>query len=295
MVQLKKVIIFLFFIIGITNNTFAQVVADLTPNVVNQVTPSKNDLIEKQNELLKQKVLELKIKNESMTEFHSSLLSTVYWSLGFLGSIAALLIGFGWWSNFKIHENDKEGIKTDVNSLISEFESSWNSGVSEFRRLDSLRIEQQIGEIKTYIDNKINETQSEIKDINKIIKELQANQLTQNSQLTNYIEIFDKSIHQQEYNLRVAEAVIWEIKGLYGNVLITRTQALYKACDIGGNQVEIALFATKDTLEEMIKNGFSTKKYGYDRLKDILNTIKNQDVLIGSILSLLEKIKVDPE
>ncbi|WP_421207204.1 hypothetical protein [Aeromonas sp. 601027] len=51
---------------------------------------------------------ELKIENKIMKEFHEKILDTVYWSLGSVFGILALLLGFGWWSNFKLHEKDKK-------------------------------------------------------------------------------------------------------------------------------------------------------------------------------------------
>lgn len=50
----------------------------------------------------------------TMKEYHSSLLDTVYWALGTVATVAVLLVGFGWFANFKFHEAEKQRLKEDL-------------------------------------------------------------------------------------------------------------------------------------------------------------------------------------
>src|SRR3990172_3068808 len=58
------------------------------------------------------------------THYDASLLQTVYWSLGTLAVIAAALIGFGWFANFRVYERDKialsERLSAEVRERIAE-------------------------------------------------------------------------------------------------------------------------------------------------------------------------------
>jgi hypothetical protein len=47
-------------------------------------------------------------------ELSTRLLNTVYWSLGTLATVTALLIGFGWFANFRVYERDKGAMRTEL-------------------------------------------------------------------------------------------------------------------------------------------------------------------------------------
>lgn len=56
----------------------------------------------------------LKIELRLIKSFQDNLLSTVYWSLGTLASIAVLLVGFGWFANFRIYERDRAALLQEL-------------------------------------------------------------------------------------------------------------------------------------------------------------------------------------
>jgi SMC interacting uncharacterized protein involved in chromosome segregation len=293
-IKLQKIIIILLFIIGFTNNTFAQVPLKPTPTVINQTATSTIGLIEKQNEQLKKTVWELKIQNKSLTEFQSSLLSTVYWSLGFLASITTLLVGLGWWSNFKVHEKDKESLKNEVLSLISKFESNWRSVVSEFRREDNLLLEKRIQEVKALIDKNADEAKSQIKDISEVAKELEASLDSLKSKFEVHKDEVDKSNYEIDLELRVVEVEVWDLKGVYSNVLLTQAQGIRSAQFIGNSPVHNLLEDMKESLNKIINDNYVCKEYSFNRVKEIISTVEKHDVLVGEILSLLSKVKTQP-
>ena len=47
-------------------------------------------------------------------ELSTRLLNTVYCSLGTLANVTALLIGFGWFANFRVYERDKGAMRTEL-------------------------------------------------------------------------------------------------------------------------------------------------------------------------------------
>lgn len=66
----------------------------------------------------KQQIKLLETQIELMKEYQGSLLDTVYWALGGVFLIVGLLLGFGWFSNFRIYERDKETLKADLELVV---------------------------------------------------------------------------------------------------------------------------------------------------------------------------------
>lgn len=66
--------------------------------------------------IAKQQIKMLEAQLSSIREYHGSLLDTVYWALGGVFVIAGLLVGFGWFANFKVYERDKEALRDEMNS-----------------------------------------------------------------------------------------------------------------------------------------------------------------------------------
>ena len=50
--------------------------------------------------------------------FQEQVLSTVYWSLGTVASVAVLLVGFGWFTNFRMYDRDKSALERDLRAQI---------------------------------------------------------------------------------------------------------------------------------------------------------------------------------
>src|SRR6266581_4289412 len=64
-------------------------------------------------------LIALRAQLELMRSFQDSLLSTVYWSLGVLLVIVAVLVGFGWFANFRVYQRDLEGLKRELEVLVA--------------------------------------------------------------------------------------------------------------------------------------------------------------------------------
>lgn len=52
--------------------------------------------------------------------FQEQVLSTVYWSLGTLGGVALLLVGFGWFTNFRVYERDRLALERELRGQLIE-------------------------------------------------------------------------------------------------------------------------------------------------------------------------------
>ena len=69
-----------------------------------QASPSESQI---QVELLKAQL-------EVTRNYHSSLLDTVYWALGTVVVMVTLLVGFGWFANFRVYERDKDVLRREL-------------------------------------------------------------------------------------------------------------------------------------------------------------------------------------
>ena len=267
-------------------------VQDKTQTVNNSKTP-EHLVIEKQNEHLKEQVKELKIKNELIDSYQSSILSTVYWALSFLGSLAVLLSGFSWWSNSRLHQKDKDNIKNETVSLVTDFESKWNAVLSEVRREDNIHLESRIEEVKAYITKEVDSIKLSLKDANTFATQLSEKINLNEDELSTRIEGLHKSDHLQEAKLRVVEQAIWDSRGLHGNVLITQTQAIESAISAKSDSVGYHFERMVNTLNKVIDEGYICSQRAYDIVVGSINRIENQEIYVNQILELMNKLKVE--
>lgn len=122
------------------------------------------------------KVLQTQL--EVTKSFQNNLLQTVYWSLGTLATLAVLLVGFGWYTNFRVYERDKKALSEELHSQASvEWEKlrlSMESQHNEFSMLISEKIANEIQSGQSLLREQITSlktsTENDIKFIKKEMK-----------------------------------------------------------------------------------------------------------------------------
>ncbi len=65
-----------------------------------------------------ERIAVLQAQMELMRDYHEKILDTVYWSLGGLAGVVLLVVGLGWYTNFRIYKREVEDIKKAVESNI---------------------------------------------------------------------------------------------------------------------------------------------------------------------------------
>lgn len=65
-----------------------------------------------------QRVALLEAQLQTMRDYHSSLLDTVYFALAGVFLLASLLVGFGWFANFKVYERDKLALRAELEAIV---------------------------------------------------------------------------------------------------------------------------------------------------------------------------------
>ena len=82
---------------------------------------------------------------EERRESDDRLLATVHWSLGTIAAVSILLLGFGWWTNFRVYERDKAALRQDLAaSLTDSFARLQATNQDEFSRLRALAQEEML-------------------------------------------------------------------------------------------------------------------------------------------------------
>lgn len=98
----------------------------------------------------------LKAQRDLMNDYNERILSTVYWSLAGMVGVVAVVIGLGWWTNFRIYRKDidaiKDQYKNDLESLKSELKKEASATKTEMmqsaRAAGQTAVAESISQIK---------------------------------------------------------------------------------------------------------------------------------------------------
>lgn len=241
-------------------------------------------------------VVLLKEQNKLIREYQGSLLDTVYWALGGVFATAALLAGFGWWSNFKLYEADKQRLQQDLSLKINELEAKL-----------ALRLETNRTELERAVDAK-NDTQfsrllSELTDVRTNIAILSSESNKRHEEIQSVDAALKTEISKVRIdglntsaNLSYVEEKVWDLRGVPENILITQCEGIDAALAAGDNADRINLILLR--MKEILRSHYpdSVSEMNEDTFRQIQNTISKLGTATrmqaGEILELLDKIKV---
>lgn len=197
-----------------------------------------------QNNVENLELVVLKEQNKIIKDYHDSLLSTVYWSLGIVFTLAILLGGFSWFTNFKFYEKDKSQLRAEFDSQADELETKVTAKLSLNQSETLNQLDQKLESALTKFTDNIASVKKDISDDSKSI--------------SNKIEIQSKSLERIEKNnyimeteLRQVEEYVWDMRGIPGNILITQGEGLRaagKAEDL--SRVKSILGRIKKTIQQ---------------------------------------------
>ena len=108
----------------------------------------------------------LKALLEAEKRHNENVLETVYWSLGFVGGITLLVVGFGWYNSKAMHDRDIRSIKSEVSLEQSE---KLNKAISDLTA--SIRAQSE-KDIADGLAAAANTTQKSIKSLAAKVKEI---------------------------------------------------------------------------------------------------------------------------
>ncbi len=183
----KKYLIILFICLLSLSTAFAD---PIQPDFSTQLSSVTLQLTQLQNEM------------EIVKSYSSQFLQTIYWSLGVVASIALILVGFGWFTNFRLLDQEKKSIRSEMQTTLkSDLKDSLNR-----------------------IDERYSESQKLVTDlIEQAIKRSETRMLfdigSKHELLESRTVDLERSIQAIHYELEDIEYRRWTSEGVYTNAI----------------------------------------------------------------------------
>lgn len=198
-----------------------EVVAPKTETVAQTLVAPEKVISKQDSELLL-----VKEQNRMIKEFQSSQQATVYWALGSILGFVVILTGLSIFTNFKLYDQDKERLRNEFETKIAAYRSEFNLQIEEYKREADQSADQknqiiqdrflnQTAELRTSLENLRSELISNIKTTDDNLKILVGD-----------VSKTTRNLSEAESALRSVEVMVWELRKIPGNMLITHTQAL---------------------------------------------------------------------
>lgn len=193
---------------------------------------SVNDSEREKKEIALNSQLEiLKEKNQMLSDFQNTLISTVLWALGITVSVVLLLVGASFITNFKVHEKDIKRLSDDYESKVkvvkADLESRFEKVTREAAEAHEIRSQQ---DLDRQLDQ-ISGLRLQLDSVRDSVSSNQADQLKQLMEVDKSVAELRSKLRHVTSAFRRAETKVWELKKMPTNELITALQGLQEALD----------------------------------------------------------------
>ena len=245
-----------------------------------------------------QEAIALREQNKIIREYHSSLLDTVYWALGGVFTLAALLSGFGWWSNFRVYEADKRRLREELDVQLKEAQSAAIIREKDSQQALIASVNTKLDSLTTRFGNESIELRRETAALRVELTNAISNATKPIATTEARIDTLSQGLAARESELRHVEEYVWDLKGNVANVLITQGQGITAALAAKNKfYLQSAVRRMKSTIETKILN---TNAQLSARVLDILRSRvadaeKDEPVAASELLALIAKIKIESE
>jgi len=207
-----KALFFIFFMLYII--LFGGLIATTTTKAQSVSTPSLTPMpTATATNQTSNEISVLQAQLEEMRFYDQRLLTTVYWSLGTVVTLAILFAGFSWFSNFRLYERDKESLRRELSLETDKLRSDVKTLFAEQKSTLSMAIEEKIS----------SELQEEFSNINSRLDRLGMN------------------LKSNEISVELLEAKLWELKAVDINAMKAYESALEKAISTNQSQYYSAI------------------------------------------------------
>jgi len=196
-----------------------------------------------------EEIVVLKAQVETMREFIHHILATVYWSLASVVVIAVVLVGFGWFTNYKLHERELTSLRQE---LMNSLESRVNAFSSDFTKKSQLSIEQLTAQSVNAATRKIEQS------ISSVRREL---------------ESCRQSISQLRIESLNAEARYWELKNIPANVFFANLRMLKLAI---GTKSDTEIGSALESMRHVLEGGTSLYHVHIPMVVELMNSLPDK-------------------
>jgi hypothetical protein len=98
----------------------------------------------RENAQAQQQIVVLEAQLKLMRDYDTRLVSTVYWSLATLAGVTFILVGFGWFANFRVYERDKNVLREELNLNLRERIDQAEASVTKISNEQIQRVESSV-------------------------------------------------------------------------------------------------------------------------------------------------------
>ncbi|OUM04650.1 hypothetical protein BW686_25360 [Pseudomonas syringae] len=243
-------------------------------------------------------LLLIKEQNRLIKDFQSSQQATVYWALGGIFSFVLILTGLSILTNFKLYDQDKERLRAEFEGKINAYKAQFDLQIEEYKRESDKSSDQksqviqdrfllQLSETRKLSEGIRSELISDIKSTDNNIKKLE----------TSLTEV-NRKFAEADADLRDVEVLVWDLKDIPGNMLITYSQGLTAAVEASNkSRVSLILGKIVNTLEnKYYRTGLDIPFKTNGWLTESLNEANQLDPSgVAKVRATLAKITIEEE
>jgi hypothetical protein len=271
--------------LGATNSSLEK-----SPKLAPSVTPLNSSQADVELSVMKTQI-------DTMKQYHSSLLDTVYWALGTVVTVAALLVGFGWYANFQFHESEKERLRDELERRLKDALSSFETHLSSNEVKVIRLVDSKLDGYSVKIARDLDISRAEFVRMHEDNTETIKSQVVEIKELKNAMADSQKADLGLEVTLRRVEEYIWEIKDIPVNVLITQLQGLLSALKAGRkDDITSALERMQRTIKKSL---LPQKKSLPDSVREsvqfaLTEAAKIEPITAAGVAELMAQLPQDP-
>ena len=215
-------------------------------------------------------VLVLRAQLAEAQRFQEQILTTVYWSLGTLAGVAVLLVGFGWWTNFRVYERDKQSLERELRTLLVESSAQARDEQKKASADQYAALRQQLESALSAGETRLSTTFTTLSEASE--KRLAA----QVAQVRSTYTTLRDQVRELHLSAHVRERLEERASKSYRNALQTTVTALELANEIGedysvGNILDLV---TEDMNTILSGNDLPIDNFLVGQLIDALNAVK---------------------
>lgn len=216
-----------------------------------------------------EEVIVLRTQVAELQRFQEQVLGTVYWTLSALASVTVLLVSFGWWTNFRVYERDKDTLERALRTQMTDLLAT----SSDELRKSTL---EQISEIMHQLDASVSTTENRLSDaltanLNALEKKLSSQVMQVKSTLVSQT----RRIRDLELLAQLQEREEARNRNSYRNALQCSVSALQIANEISSD------YSVGNTLD-MVAEDIRTILAG--------NDLPIDNYLIGQLIEALNAV-----
>ena len=222
---------------------------------------------------LKAEVALLKEQNKTIKEFQDKIINTVYWALGVIAAVFALLMSYSLFTNFRFYDQDKVRLKQDLDSTIENFKSKMVVQFEQDKRSSGRFVdERNEAHLKMVVDQGA-ELRSKLDSVRLELVEMINSTSEREALLQKKLGQSNKRLLSYATQFFQVEEMVWELKDNPGCILITQSQALTSAL---GAESEYHVRSTIQRVHDTLMKHYENKRVKLDEdevriVEEILN------------------------